>query len=50
MAGQKIEDLALALGKQTGAVRVSQFRALKAMAKQLGQVHGSQRKEKDGRA
>lgn len=36
LAGQKIEDLAQALDKQPGSVRVLQFRALKAMAKHLG--------------
>ena len=46
LAGQKIEDLALVLGKQPGAVRVLQFRALKTLAKQLGLVRGSQRKGK----
>jgi RNA polymerase sigma-70 factor (ECF subfamily) len=50
LAGQKIEDLALALGKQPGAVRVSQFRALKTLAKQLGQVRGLPHKDKGGRA
>ena len=50
LAGQKIEDLALALGKQPGAVRVSQFRALKALANQLGHTHGLTRKDKGGRA
>lgn len=46
LAGQKIEDLALALGKQPGAVRVLQFRALKTLAKQLGSSRESQRKGK----
>ena len=46
LAGQKIEDLALALGKKPGAVRVLQFRALKTLAKQLGLVRGSERKGK----
>lgn len=46
LAGQKIEDLALVLGKQPGAVRVLQFRALKTLAKQLGLSRGSQRKGK----
>jgi RNA polymerase sigma-70 factor (ECF subfamily) len=50
LAGQKIEDLALALGKQPGAVRVSQFRALKALANQLGHTHSVTRKDKGGRA
>jgi RNA polymerase sigma-70 factor, ECF subfamily len=50
LAGQKIEDLALVLGKQPGAVRVLQFRALKTLAKQLGLVRGSQREGKGGQA
>jgi RNA polymerase sigma-70 factor, ECF subfamily len=49
LAGQKIEDLAQVLGKQPGAVRVLQFRALKALAKHLGLVRGSQRKGKGER-
>jgi RNA polymerase sigma-70 factor, ECF subfamily len=49
LAGQKIEDIALALGKQPGAVRVSQFRALHALAGRLGLARGSQRKGKGGR-
>lgn len=50
LAGQKIEDLALALGKQPGAVRVSQFRALKTLAKHLESAHDVPRKGKGGRA
>ncbi len=38
LAGLKIEDLSKALGKQPGAVRVSQFRALRALAEHLGLV------------
>ena len=38
LAGLKSEDLAKALGKQPGAVRVSQFRALRALAEHLGLV------------
>lgn len=49
LAGQKIEDIAQALGKQPGAVRVSQFRALNTLAGHLGLVRGSQRKGKGGR-
>lgn len=37
LGGQNIEDLARALGKQPGAVRVSQFRALQTLARRLGQ-------------
>ena len=33
LAGEKIEDLAQAPGKQLGAVRILQFRALRALAK-----------------
>jgi RNA polymerase sigma-70 factor (ECF subfamily) len=50
LAGQKIEDLAQALGKQPGAVRVLQFRALRALAEQLGLTRGSRRKGKGGRS
>ena len=50
LAGQKIEDLAQALGKQPGAVRVLQFRALNALARHLGLARGSQRQGKGGRA
>jgi len=50
LAGQKIEDLAQALGKQPGAVRVSQFRALNALAKHLGLARGSWRNGKGERA
>jgi RNA polymerase sigma-70 factor, ECF subfamily len=50
LAGQKIEDLAQALGKQPGAVRVLQFRALRALAKYLGLGRGSRRKGKGERA
>jgi RNA polymerase sigma-70 factor (ECF subfamily) len=46
LAGQKIEELAQALGKQPGAVRVLQFRALKKLAKHLGLARGSQHKGK----
>ena len=49
LAGQKIEDLAQALGKQPGAVRILQFRALNTLAKQLGLARGSQRKRKGER-
>jgi RNA polymerase sigma factor (sigma-70 family) len=50
LAGQKIEDLAQALGKQPGAVRVLQFRALRSLAKHLGLGRGSRRKGKGERA
>jgi RNA polymerase sigma-70 factor (ECF subfamily) len=50
LAGQKIEDLAQALGKQPGAVRVLQFRALNALAKHLGLARGSWRNGKGERA
>lgn len=38
LAGQKVEDLAQALGKPAGTVRVLQFRALKTLAKHLGSM------------
>ncbi len=44
LAGQRIEDLAQALGKQPGAVRILQFRALRILAQRLGGVHKSRRK------
>ena len=50
LIGLKIEDLAQALGKQPGAVRVLQFRALKTLAKHLGLTRGSRRKGKGERA
>jgi DNA-directed RNA polymerase specialized sigma24 family protein len=43
--GQKIEELAQVLGKQPGAIRVMQFRALETMAAHLGSVRESRRKE-----
>ena len=49
LAGQKIEDLAQALGKQPGAVRILQFRALNTLAKHLGLARGSYRKQKGER-
>jgi len=49
LAGQKIEDLAQALGKQPGAVRILQFRALNTLAKHLGLVRGSRSKRKGER-
>jgi RNA polymerase sigma-70 factor (ECF subfamily) len=49
LAGLKIEDLAQALGKQPGAVRVLQFRALRALAERLGLARGSRRKGKGER-
>jgi RNA polymerase sigma-70 factor (ECF subfamily) len=49
LAGQKIEDLAQVLGKQPGAVRVLQFRALRALAKHLGLARGSGSQGKGGR-
>jgi RNA polymerase sigma-70 factor (ECF subfamily) len=49
LAGQKIEELAQALGKQPGAVRVSQFRALKTLASRLGLARESQHEERGGR-
>jgi RNA polymerase sigma-70 factor (ECF subfamily) len=50
LAGQKIEELAQALGKQPGAVRVSQFRALKTLAGRLGLAREPQREGKGGQA
>jgi DNA-directed RNA polymerase specialized sigma24 family protein len=50
LAGQRIEDLAQALGKQPGAVRVMQFRALNTLANHLGLARGSRSKVKGERA
>jgi DNA-directed RNA polymerase specialized sigma24 family protein len=49
LAGLKIEELAKALGKQPGAVRVSQFRALRALAEHLGLARGPAHKSKGER-
>lgn len=49
LIGLKIEDLAQALGKQPGAVRVLQFRALKTLAKHLGLTRRSRHEGKGGR-
>jgi len=50
LAGEKIEDLAQAPGKQLGAVRILQFRVLRALAKELGLARGSRHRGKGGRA
>lgn len=50
LAGQNIEDLARALGKQPGAIRVSQFRALKTLAKHLESALNVPGRGKGGRA
>ena len=42
LAGQSIEELAQALGKTPGTIRVSQYRALQALARHLGRARGSQ--------
>jgi hypothetical protein len=49
LAGLKIDDLARALGKQPGAVRVSPFRALSAKAGRLGPSREPGRKGKGER-
>ncbi len=49
LVGQKIEDLAQALGKQPGTVRILQFRALNTLAKHLGLARGSHHKRKGER-
>ena len=49
LSGLQIEDLARELGKQPGAVRVSQFRALRALAERLGPSRGPGRKGKGAR-
>ncbi len=50
LAGQSIEDLARALGKQPGAVRALQFRALGALAERLGLGRAERTRSKGGRA
>jgi RNA polymerase sigma-70 factor (ECF subfamily) len=50
LAGQRIEDLARALGKQPGAVRALQFRALGALAERLGLARAAKGRSKGGRA
>ncbi len=50
LAGQSIEELAQALGKQPGAIRALQFRALGVLAERLGLARGSRRARKGGRA
>lgn len=49
LGGQSTEDVAQALGKQPGTVRMLQFRALQALAKQFGQMYTSEREDKGGR-
>ena len=50
LGGQSIEELALALGKQPGAVRTMQFRALGVLAERLGLARKSGTARKGGRA
>lgn len=49
LGGAHVEELARALGKQPGAVRVLQFRALQTLARHLGGVRGAARTGKGGR-
>lgn len=42
LAGHSIEELAQALDKAPGTIRVSQYRALQALARHLGRTRGSQ--------
>lgn len=46
LAGQSIEDLAQVLGKQPGAIRALQFRALGTLAKELGLTYRSRHKRR----
>jgi RNA polymerase sigma-70 factor, ECF subfamily len=48
LAGQSIEELAQGLGKQPGAIRALQFRALDALAERMGKVR--EKRHKGGRA
>ena len=50
LGGQSIEELALALGKQPGAVRTMQFRALGVLAERLGLVRKPGTTRKGGQA
>ena len=50
LGGQSIEELALALGKQPGAIRTMQFRALGVLAERLGLARKSGTARKGGRA
>lgn len=50
LGGQSIEELALALGKQPGAIRTMQFRALGLLAERLGLTRKSGTARKGGRA
>ena len=50
LGGQSIEELALALGKQPGAVRTMQFRALGVLAERLGLARKAGTAKKGGRA
>ena len=50
LAGQSIEALAQGLGKQPGAIRALQFRALGALAEHMGNVRKPRRGSKGGRA
>lgn len=48
--GQSVEDLAQALGKQPGTVRIMQFRALGVLADHLGWARRPRRRDKGGSA
>jgi RNA polymerase sigma-70 factor, ECF subfamily len=50
LGGQSIEELALALGKQPGAIRTMQFRALGVLAERLGLARKSGTAKKGDRA
>lgn len=49
LGGQTIEELAQVLGKQPGAVRVAQYRALRALAHHLEQGQSTKQSDKGGR-
>lgn len=49
LAGQSIEDLAQGLGKQPGAIRALQFRALGTLAERLGNIRKPRKGTKGGK-
>ncbi len=50
LAGQSVEELAQGMGKQPGAIRALQFRALDTLAERMGKVREKRRNGKGGRA
>jgi RNA polymerase sigma factor (sigma-70 family) len=48
LAGQSVEELAQGMGKQPGAIRALQFRALDTLAERMGKVREKRRSDKGG--